>query len=219
MFPVDLQLIIPVSYQVMEISDDIIPQLERLRSQSSKRLVVAVAGAPASGKTTLAHDLANRIPNCACVSMDGFHLDNPILKHMNLSDRKGSPETFDLDGFKSMIIRLKESKDIYVPVFDRLNEQTINCAHLIQKETQIVVVEGNYLLLDEPDWCELKSFWDYSIFLEVDLSIIERRLLDRWSSFDYTGNAAYDKVSNNDLPNAERVNRHRLPADITVTIA
>ena len=91
----------------MEISDDIILELERFGSQSSKRLLVAVAGAPASGKTTLAHDLANRIPNCACVSMDGFHLDNPILKHMNLSERKGSLETFDLDGFIALIKRLK----------------------------------------------------------------------------------------------------------------
>jgi len=202
----------------MEITDSIIDQLKSLRSDSSSRLLVAIAGAPASGKTTLAHELANSVPHCACVSMDGFHLDNSILEDMNLTDRKGSPETFDLDGFTSTVARLKESKDIYVPIFDRSNERTINCAHLIPKEVQIVVVEGNYLLLNEPGWSELKSFWDFSIFLEIDLSIIERRLLDRWSSYGYASNAIHAKVIHNDLPNAERVTRHRLSADITVSI-
>jgi len=200
----------------MEISDDIILQLERLRSQTSKRLLVAVAGAPASGKTTLAHDLANRIPNCASVSMDGFHLDNPILKHMNLSDRKGSPETFDLDGFTALVRRLREPSDVYVPVFDRQTERTINSASLIPGSANIIVAEGNYLLLDEPGWKKLQSLWDYSIFLETNLATIERRLLDRWLSHGYTHDGAHEKISLNDLPNAKRILSHLLPADLVI---
>ena len=200
----------------MEISDDIILELERFGSQSSKRLLVAVAGAPASGKTTLAHDLANRIPNCACVSMDGFHLDNPILKHMNLSERKGSPETFNLDGFIALIKRLKEPSDVYVPVFDRLTERTINSASLIPGSAKIIVVEGNYLLLNEPGWEALQSLWDFTIFLETDLATIEQRLLDRWLSHGYTHDAAHAKISLNDLPNAKRILSHLVPADLVI---
>ena len=195
---------------------DLRNHLVRLKQQVSRRTIVAIAGAPASGKTTLARELAESIPNTACLSMDGYHLDNPLLQERNLLDKKGSPETFDLDGFSALIARLKEPQDIYCPIFDRKAERTINSAHLISKTIDMVIVEGNYLLLNEPSWANLRKQWDYSVFLEVDIQIIKQRLVERWLSFGYSRDEALKKAEMTDLPNAKRILRNRLDADLVL---
>ena len=198
---------------------DLREHLVRLKQQRSQRTIVAIAGAPASGKTTLARELAESIPNSACLSMDGYHLDNPLLQERNLLDKKGSPETFDLDGFSALIARLKEPQDIYCPIFDRQTERTVNSAHLISKTVDLVIVEGNYLLLDEPGWADLRTYWDYSVFLEIDIEIITQRLLERWLSFGYSSKEAWNKSHLNDLPNARRILENRLNADLVLASA
>ena len=201
----------------MTIPIDLRNHLDRLKLQGPSRTVVAIAGAPASGKTTLARELAESIPNTAFLSMDGYHLDNPLLQEKNLLDKKGSPETFDLEGFSTLIARLKEPRDIYCPIFDRQTERTINSAHLISKTIDMVIVEGNYLLLNEPSWVDLRDHWDYSVFLEVDIEIIKQRLLERWLSFGYSRDEALKKAVMNDLPNAQRILENRLNADLVLT--
>ena len=71
------------------------------------------------------------------------------------------------------------------------------------------MVEANYLLLDETGWRELQSYWDISVFLTADLSIIEQRLIDRWLSFGFSDQEAHL----NDIPNAKRILDHALAAD------
>ena len=61
------------------------------------RPLIGIAGPPASGKSTLAHALAEQTGGIA-VPMDGFHLDNPILEARGLRQRKGAPETFRCGG-------------------------------------------------------------------------------------------------------------------------
>jgi len=78
------------------------------------------------------------------------------------------------------------------------------------------VLEGNYLLLNEPGWEALQSLWDFTIFLETDLATIEQRLLDRWLSHGYTHDAANAKISLNDLPNAKRILSHLVPTDLMI---
>ena len=139
--------------------------------------------------------------------VDKFH------RRRYLIDRKGAPETFDLDGFVALLNRLKTRSAIYVPDFDRATERSINCAQWIPDHHDILVVEGNYLLLDETGWRELQSYWDISVFLTADLSVIEQRLIDRWLSFGFSDQEAHQKAHLNDIPNAKRILDHALAAD------
>jgi len=191
----------------------LIDHIQTRPTAPSERLLVAIAGVPGVGKTTFARQLAQALPNCSRVSMDGFHLDNQILKDMDLLDRKGAPETFDLDGFAALLNRLKARTEIYVPDFDRDTERSINCAQWIPGHHDTLVVEGNYLLLDETGWRELQSYWDVSVFLTADLSVIEERLIDRWLSFGFSDQQAHHKAHLNDIPNAKRILDHALAAD------
>jgi fructokinase len=68
-------------------------------SRRQARRVVAIAGPPASGKSTLAAGLVAALRGAGVhsqlVPMDGFHLDNRILTDRGILDRKGSPPSFD----------------------------------------------------------------------------------------------------------------------------
>jgi len=189
------------------------------RSQS--RRLVAIAGAPGSGKSTVAEAVVeqlNRREQVAVVMpMDGFHLDNRLLEARGLLSRKGAPETFDFGGFAATLKRVKSEPSVILPVFDRSREIAIAGAEEIGPETGIVVVEGNYLLLDEDPWRELSQLWDYSVFLDVPFAELERRLIARWLGYGYDPEEAREKALGNDIPNARRVLKHARAVDLRVS--
>ncbi|HSF93012.1 MAG TPA: hypothetical protein VLA51_12530, partial [Paracoccaceae bacterium] len=118
--------------------------------RSGKRRLVALAGPPASGKSTLAETLCEKLNAAGCktqvVPMDGFHLDNSILIERGLLPRKGAPETFDAEGFASLIARIKNTSEVFYPTFDRTRDIAVAGTGFVPKDCDTVVVEGNYLL-------------------------------------------------------------------------
>ena len=199
--------------------------LERIAALDwdSRRRLVALAGPPASGKSTLAETLVSdlRARGCpaALVPMDGFHLENPELAEMGLLHRKGAPETFDLAAFADLVVRLSEDDVVSVPLFDRTRDCTVPGAALIGADDRIVVIEGNYLLLDEPGWRDLAPHWDVSVWLDVPEPALKRRLMQRWLDHGLAPEAAEARAEGNDMANARRIAAHRLAADIVVTHA
>jgi pantothenate kinase len=185
----------------------------------SKRFIVAIAGAPGSGKSTLSEDLLGRFPegSAIVVPMDGFHYDDAVLSRRNLLPRKGAPETFDYAGFETLIRRIRAADhEVAIPVFDRKMELSRAAASVIAPDVRFVLVEGNYLLLDEAPWTGLSSLFDYSIFMDVDRAELERRLVQRWLNHDHTEAQARERANSNDLPNADRVLAHRRAADLVI---
>jgi len=189
------------------------------RARHDKRTLVAIAGAPGSGKSTLAEELAAAMnssgQSAIVVPMDGFHYDDAVLARRGLSQRKGAPETFDFAGFECLLKRLgSETGEIAVPVFDRSMELARAAAEIVSGDHKIVLVEGNYLLLDEAPWSGLRPLFDFTIFLEVPREELERRLLERWRDHGRTDGPAW--VASNDMPNVDRVMGKRLEPDLVV---
>ncbi|MDE4190326.1 MULTISPECIES: nucleoside/nucleotide kinase family protein [Phaeobacter] len=189
--------------------------------RSGQRKLVALAGPPASGKSTLAEVLADKLNEAGCqtqvVPMDGFHLDNAILTQRGLLDRKGAPETFDVEGLLRLIGALPDAPSVIFPVFDRDRDIAIAGAGLLPETCDTVIVEGNYLLFDAPGWRELRRFWDFSISLNVDLSTLRQRLIDRWLHHGLPHSEAVARAEGNDLENARLVAAASLKADKTIT--
>ena len=189
--------------------------------QSDKRCLVAIAGPPAVGKSTLAECLCDKLnqakKQAAIVPMDGFHMDNETLIAKGLLHRKGAPETFDVSGFKSTVESLLSDDEVSVPLFDRTKDCTIPNAAKITGGDQYVIVEGNYLLLDQEDWRDLSQFWGYSVFVEADFDELERRLINRWLDHGLDHAAAKKRAHDNDIVNAATILNHRMPSDLTLS--
>lgn len=184
---------------------------------SGRRRLVAIAGAPASGKSTLAEEMVAHLNASGQVSqvvpMDGFHLDNEILKNKGILDRKGSPASFDADGFVRLIAAFETEDQVYYPLFDRGRDIAIAGAGCVDESCETVVVEGNYLLLDEAPWSKLSEFWEYSVWVDVSIEILKARLLQRWLDHGLSEREALDRITGNDLPNAEIAVSNSLPVD------
>ncbi|ANK71251.1 MULTISPECIES: nucleoside triphosphate hydrolase [Ensifer] len=191
------------------------------RAAGAARFVVAIAGPPGAGKSTLAEALAETLvaggERAAVLPMDGFHMDNAVLEEKGLLPRKGSPETFDVRAFLSTVAAVRANDgEVLVPVFDRSREIAIASARIVAPETRIILVEGNYLLLDEAPWDRLEGAFDFSIFINPGVAELERRLLQRWFDHGYDEEAAKRKALGNDIPNAHRVVDHQRAADLVL---
>nr|WP_268821714.1 (d)CMP kinase [Octadecabacter dasysiphoniae] len=184
------------------------------------RVLVAIAGPPASGKTTLATELARRLNAQKCetsvVPQDGFHLDNQVLEARGDLARKGAPHTFDGAGFVHLMRRLKERVDVAIPEFDRTRDIAIAGAKVVPASAEVVIVEGNYLLFDDAPWFNLAPMWTLSVRLDVPIAELRARLIQRWLGHGFSRTAATRRATTNDVPNAQSVLDKALPATITL---
>lgn len=192
--------------------------------RNDQRIIVAVAGPPGSGKSTSAELLQSLLIDkqgltVQIVPMDGFHYDNAILGQLGLSARKGAPETFDVAGLESILKRLAAAfqvADVAIPTFDRDNDLSRGSARLIDKETAVLLVEGNYLLMHDAPWAGLAPYFDLTAMIACDEDELRLRLMKRWLDLDYSEAEASEKVEGNDLRNARLVIKQSNQADYTL---
>jgi pantothenate kinase len=190
------------------------------RSEGWGRYIVALAGPPGAGKSTLAARLLDALEaaapgRAAVVPMDGYHLDNAVLAERGLLARKGAPETFDVDGLARDLARIRAGdRDVLVPVFDRRLDLARAAARVIERGRSLVLVEGNYLLLDRPPWRDLAAQFDWTILIEVPREELRRRLVERWLDHGYETASAISRAEENDLPNADLVRVDSRQADL-----
>lgn len=193
-----------------------------LGRSGDRRMVVAIAGAPGAGKSTLAEALCLRLNQrragvAAVMPMDGYHLDNAILDARGLRARKGAPPTFDVDGLARDLARVRAAdRPVILPVFDRDLDLARAGAREVGPEVPVILIEGNYLLLDQSPWRALAPMFDMTVFVEVPEAELERRLIARWRHHGHDADAARARALGNDIPNARLVATQSRPADITI---
>lgn len=184
------------------------------------RVLVALAGAPGSGKSTLAEELVatlnRRTPGCVVVlPMDGYHYDDLLLRQLGRHSRKGAPDTFDVDGLRHMLVRLRNNDDeaVAVPVFDREVEIARAGARLIPASVEIIVVEGNYLLLRRDPWAALRPLFDLTVMITASEETLRKRLTARWEGYALPPGEIMRKLEEVDLPNGRFVRTESVEAD------
>jgi pantothenate kinase len=183
-------------------------------------VIAALAGAPGSGKSTVAEALADRLnattPGLAAVlPMDGFHYDDLYLVPAGLRPRKGAPETFDVGGLFHTLsrIRARDEEFVAVPVFDRDIEIARAGARMVRATTPVIIVEGNYLLLSRAPWSRLRPLFDVAVLVDVPEPVLRARLTARWQHYRLTPDEIAWKLDGNDLPNGRIVTAESGGAD------
>ena len=190
----------------------------RQRARTGARYVTALAGPPGAGKSTLAAAVVAELGTGArAVPMDGFHYDDAVLAARGQRSRKGAPETFDVAGFLHLMGRLRAGGEIAIPLFDRDLELSRAGADTVTDADRLLIVEGNYLLLNEPPWDALHGLFDLTAMIDVDEAELDRRLLARWAHHGKTPAEARAWIDGNDMPNIRRVVAGSRAPDLWIT--
>ena len=197
-----------------------LPASARIRANElirrSGRVLLGLAGPPGAGKSTLAAALQAEFPGIAqVVTMDGFHLANAELERLGRRGRKGAPDTFDADGYVALLRRLLAQGDdevVYAPEFRREIEEPVAGAIAVRARTQLVITEGNYLLLDDGPWAQVRTLLDEAWYIDVDPVLRVERLTRRHQQFGRSAQEAAAWVENTDEPNARLIEASRARA-------
>ena len=201
--------------------DDLVERVRRLH-HGRRRTVLGLCGPPGAGKSSLAERLVGRLgADAVVVPLDGFHLHDTELARLGRLERKGAPDTFDVDGYVALLRRIGQDPDrtVYAPAFDRDRELSLAGAIPVLPEHRIVVTEGNYLLLDTPGWREVPAELAECWFLDGDDDRRRRRLVERHVGHGRSPEAAEAWVATTDDPNARLVQSTREAADLVVEAA
>lgn len=225
---------VTASYSGEAIQNAFLPllhDLTRLQKEKGGRVLVMLAAPPGAGKTTLATYLSelsvreDEVTPLQVIGMDGFHRRQDYLlthsvmqdgKEIRMVDIKGAPVTFDLERLTEKIRSVAAGEVCGWPVYDRLLHNPVEDAVTVNGD--IVLLEGNYLLLREEGWDLLSSFADFTIFLEADRDLLRKRLIDRRIKTGVPQEKAEGFVDFSDMRNAETVLAHSKQADLTIRL-
>ena len=211
-----------------------VPLLEKLTGMqraAGRRILVLLAAPPGAGKSTLASFLERmsreRAGLCPvqAVGMDGFHRRQEYLlshtterdgKTIRMVEVKGAPVTFDLEKLLSAVRRVAAGETCGWPVYDRLLHNPVEDALTVDGE--IVLLEGNYLLLDEEGWRDLAAYADYTVSVSAGEELLRDRLIDRKIHTGVAEDAAVRFVDYSDMPNVRLCLAKSVPADLRLRL-
>lgn len=199
------------------IPDHYLRRIDALLASGTRRLL-GLVGAPGAGKSTLAQQLSDTYgPQVAVVPMDGFHLANVELARLGRAQRKGAHDTFDSAGYVALLRRLRANapgETVYAPEFRRELEEPVAGAIGIHSDTPLIITEGNYLLLEQGPWADVKALLDEVWYVDIDSALRQSRLVQRHVHFGRQQDDALAWVANTDEPNARLIEATAPRADL-----
>ncbi len=221
-------------YTEQNIDGIFLPLLRKLTDlyrKKERRILAFLAAPPGAGKSTLAgflETLASEDPeleNVQAIGMDGFHRRQEYLlshtlirdhKEIPMVDVKGTPETFDLEKLKEAIKSVLSESACSWPVYDRLLHNPVEDA--LRVESNIVILEGNYLLLDTDGWRGLAEYADYTVLIRAEESKLRKRLIRRRIAAGHPVEDAGEFVDFSDMYNVRLCLASSQEADLTLCL-
>ncbi|ODV90995.1 hypothetical protein CANCADRAFT_115244 [Tortispora caseinolytica NRRL Y-17796] len=209
--------------------DELAQRALHLYNDKKSRVLILIGGAPGSGKTTLATEVARRVSKflgegqSIALPMDGFHYYRHQLLAMDNPEeaiaRRGAPFTFDVERILQYTRRLVNSNEpVLFPSFDHALKDPLEDAIKVDESVKIIFFEGNYLLMNEPVWAELYSLATETWLVKASAAEIRDRLANRHlrAGLVDTLEDGYKRADMNDIPNGEYMLSHLGRVDVNV---
>lgn len=223
-------------------------------SESPSRILVALAGVPGSGKSTVSQALLSRlamdgITDVVIVPMvcypyvgpshqgstntrkDGFHHTKEVLSTFpdpaNAFKRRGTPFTFDAVAFLQLVKDIKRfpltgseeaEQFLYAPSFDHAIQDPVTKGIPVSSRSRVVIVEGNYVLLNQDPWREVAAFCEEKWFVDASREMVLDRLVQRHiaAGIETDVEKSVERVKANDLVNGDLIRSALIPPDVVV---
>ena len=216
---------------VNEIFLPLLGSLTQLQREKGSRLLVMLAAPPGCGKTTLLSFLEklSQDDQALCpvqgIGMDGFHRRQEYLashfverngRQVSMVEIKGAPITFDLQRLTDSVKSVARGEDCFWPIYDRMLHNPVENA--LRVHEKIILLEGNYLLLDEAGWRGLSAFADYSISITADEALLRSRLIERKIKTGVEKETTERFVDFSDMPNVRLCLHHSMKADLSLRL-
>lgn len=227
----------PVKEYYTDQLEEIIQRVQHLIDKKQKqdpsttppRILISLAGIPGSGKSTFSHHLTQeltrrQIAKTKVLPQDGFHLYRSQLSQLQNPEeafrRRGAPYTFNAQGFVELIARLKESRGetILAPSFDHKLKDPVEGGVVVDADTAVVIIEGNYVLLRDEYWDEIGKYVDESWFIDTPMDVVEKRIVRRHlaAGIESSEQAAIERTRGNDLVNARYILENSKLPDVVI---
>lgn len=206
-----------------------------VQAQHTKRMLVGIAGPAGVGKSTFAEQLAwllnkGMVKGCYALALgiEGFFynsytLKNTTVKMQNgievyLAQIKGSVETYDAESLRSHLLELRDTKreSCGWPGYSRLEHDVSPNRHLVFDSHNVVLVEGNYLLMREGRFAGMRDLFDLTVFIDAPAAKIVSSLMAKHLRTGRAIESAKSWVKQVDLPNAQLVENTKKYADVIV---
>lgn len=208
----------------------LLKQLQRLQKEKKERIIVFMAAPPAVGKTTLCEFLEylskqdQELTDIQALGLDGFHYHSDYInshdaivlgEKVPMKQVKGCPETYDTEKLRQKLEHIK-TEDILWPVYDRNLHDVVE--DQIKVTQDIILIEGNWLLLKEEPWKTMQQYADYKILILAEEEMLKERLISRKEKGGLSREEAVAWYQNSDSKNVTRVLRDSLQGDLLLKV-
>ena len=211
---------------IREVFLPLLKHLHELQKQKNERLIVFMAAPPAVGKTTLSQFLEylskeeQELTEIQVLGLDGFHYHSDYINSHDavvfgetvpMKQVKGCPETYDTAKVRKKLEKIK-TEDILWPIYDRNLHDVVEDQIKVTKD--IILIEGNWLLLKQEPWRSMQQYADYKILILAEEEMLKERLVSRKEKGGSSREEAEAWYQNSDSKNVTRVLRDSLQGDL-----
>ena len=208
----------------------LLKQLQQLQKEKKERIIVFMAAPPAVGKTTLCEFLeylskqVQELTDIQALGLDGFHYHSDYInshdaivlgEKVPMKQVKGCPETYDTEKLRQKLEKIK-TEDILWPIYDRNLHDVVEDQIKVTKD--VILIEGNWLLLKQEPWKSMQQYADYKILILAEEEILRERLISRKEKGGLTRAETVAWYQNSDSKNVTRVLKDSLKGDLLLKV-
>lgn len=161
-----------------------------LKKEAIKRpFIIGISGSVAVGKSTTSRLLQLLLARTfkdskvEMVTTDGFIYPNEVLIEKNILDRKGFPESYNMELLLNFLDTVKNGMTAHIPVYSHEVYDIIPDQKQTIEAPDFLIVEGiNVFQNQKNKRIYMTGYFDFSIYIDAENELIERWYLERFDS-------------------------------------